>query len=91
MIDPVGPMVQHKLTSRLQCLHVTQNRHKVFTNNIVHDTEYIDLLLLGGHKKQQTRITRLRDYFSPPNVLQLCIIIPLISGSSHCAMGSIVF
>ena len=31
MIDPVGPMVQQKLTSRLQCLPVTQNRHKVFS------------------------------------------------------------
>ena len=60
-------------------------------NNSVHDTEHIDPFLLGGNKKRQTGITRLHDYFSPPNVLQLCVIIPFIGGSSHFAMGSIVF
>ena len=53
---------------------------------------YIDLFfLLGGHKKQQTVITRLRDFFSPPNFLQLCVIMPLTGSRSHCAMRSVVF
>ena len=41
------------------------------TNNIVHDNEYIDLLYSEVITSNNFRITRLRDYFSPPNCLQL--------------------
>ena len=34
---------------------------------------------LGVHKKQQTVITRSHDFLSPPNFIQLCLIISLIT------------
>ena len=70
-------------------VHCVHSVHKLITAYTTQSI--IDPYLLGGHKKRQTGITRLRDYFSPPHFLQLCVITPLISGSSHFAVGSIVF
>ena len=68
----------------VRCMHLV---HKLTTS---YTTQSIATFTSVVIKSNNFRITRLRDYFSPPYFLQLCVIIPLIGRRSHCAMGSIV-
>ena len=51
----------------VHCMHFV---HKPTTLYMTQSVGLSTFFLPGSHKKQQTGITRLLDYFSPPNVLQ---------------------
>ena len=69
----------------VHCMHLVHKLTTSYTTQSIATFFYSVVI-----KSNNFRITRLRAYFSPPNCLQLCVIIPLIGRRSHCATGSIV-